>query len=228
MKQLKLAAGFEKIRNEHAILVWDVRGNSNQPSSKFSTVPTTESVIFSLNYTNAPSVGETNGLSRAFYNIPNSFSNLTTTINSGTVPSSVFQSSGYNASTNENRKPDAIKSIYETGTSETCNSLSWHPHNQNMLLTGVNRISLKIFDIRANTKAGLSVNTKYVFGFSIDSSPSAAQHQAASYFENVVAIWDTRMFEKPIHTVTEQETIIKMQWCPTKLTDFFNFLIILS
>ena len=46
---------------------------------------------------------------------------------------------------------DSIKSIYETGTSETCNSLSWNPHNENILLAGVNSKSLKIFDIRGLT-----------------------------------------------------------------------------
>ena len=58
------------------------------------------------------------------------------------------------------------------------------------------------------------VNTKYVYNFSMDSSSSGSEHQAASYYDKCVALWDLRRMEKPVHTITESEPVIKMQWCP--------------
>ena len=143
---------------------------------------------------------------------------------------------------NDAKKPDMIKTIYETGTSETCNSLSWNPHNANNLLAGVNSKSLKIYDtkgqfcssscycycfgywfrknefylFKANTKAGLSVNTKFVNSFLMDGASNSVQFQAASFNENIVAIWDIRMFDKPIHQIHENDAVQKIQWHPTK------------
>lgn len=65
-------------------------------------------------------------------------------------------------------------------------------------------------------KSNLSVNTKFVFGFSIDPTNDGSKNYAASYFENVVAIWDSRMFERPVYQINEQDSILKMAWCPTK------------
>ena len=41
-----------------------------------------------------------------------------------------------------------MKPVYETGSSETCNSLQWNSHSDNLLLAGINGKSLKIFDIK--------------------------------------------------------------------------------
>jgi hypothetical protein len=115
----KLAAGFERIRTEHSILIWDVNGNSNAPTTKIDlktgteqTAVKTESVIYSSHY--PPQTDQSGSLSRPF----------------------------------SLEKPDLIKPIYETGTSESCHSLSWNPHNMYQLLAGVNSKSLKTFDIR--------------------------------------------------------------------------------
>ena len=48
----------------------------------------------------------------------------------------------------------------------------------------------------------------------MDSSNSGSENQAASYYDKCVALWDLRRMEKPIHTITESEPVIKMQWCP--------------
>jgi hypothetical protein len=94
-----LAGGFEKIRNEHSILVWDVRGNPSTPTSKIELK--NEPVIYMTDY----------------------------------------------RLTSETKRSE-IRPNYETGTSESCHSLKWNPHNMNQLLAGVNGKSLKIFDIR--------------------------------------------------------------------------------
>ena len=121
-----------------------------------------------------------------------------------------------NNTLNEAKKTDQIKPLYETGSLESCNSLAWNPHNMHQLLASVNGKTLKIFDVRVNAKATASVATKYAYGFSIDPGPNAAQHQAASFYEKEIAIWDVRMFDRPIHQITETDVICKIQWCPTK------------
>lgn len=112
---LKLAAGFsERLRTEHSILVWDVRGSN--PLAKFDI--NTESVIYVNDLTNqAESLGKS-----SFY-----------------MNSSI------------QKKTETIKPLYETSASETCFSLSWNPHNENILLAGLEHGKsgkLKIFDIK--------------------------------------------------------------------------------
>lgn len=52
--------------------------------------------------------------------------------------------------------------------------------------------------------------------FSTDPAPNSLDHQAISYFENTIAIWDLRMFDKPVDLINEPDSILKVQWCPTK------------
>ena len=65
-------------------------------------------------------------------------------------------------------------------------------------------------------KACLSINTRYVNSFSIDHAPNSAQYQAASFSGNTVALWDTRKFDRPVDTINESDSILKISWCPTK------------
>jgi WD40 repeat protein len=115
-----------------------------------------------------------------------------------------------------NSQFQAFKPVYETGSSETCNSLQWDSHRDNYLLASLTGKSLKIFDIKVNMKAVSSVNTKYVYSFSAETAPNSSQYQACSYYENTVALWDLRMFDKPVDLINETDSIIKTQWCPTK------------
>lgn len=50
----------------------------------------------------------------------------------------------------------------------------------------------------------------------MDPAPNSAPYQAASFNEKTVAIWDMRRFDRPLDTIVEKDTIIKMQWSPTK------------
>jgi len=65
-------------------------------------------------------------------------------------------------------------------------------------------------------KATLTINTKYVNSFSMDPAPNSTPYLAASFSENTVALWDMRRFDRPLDTITEQDTILKVQWSPTK------------
>jgi hypothetical protein len=49
----------------------------------------------------------------------------------------------------------------------------------------------------------------------MDGASNSIDYQAASFNENVVAIWDIRMFDKPIHQLNENDTVQKIQWSPT-------------
>ena len=136
MVSFKLAAGFERIRTEHSILVWDVRGPSS-PNGVYE--PNTESIITS----SLPSFQKEK--SKMSLNIPTDLSSLTLGMNLG------ISSSLYSYNFGDGKKSEITKSIYETGTSETCNSLTWNPHDENILLAGVNSKSLKIYDIRGGS-----------------------------------------------------------------------------
>ena len=147
---LKLAGGFERIRTEHSILVWDIRGLSASPTAKFEC--NTETVIYNTISQNSGNqtltVANNASVNKLPFNL-SSFAHLTTSINTGSSSQSSLAASQATSGINQASKtlPDQ-KPIYETGSSETCNSLSWNQHDENLLLTGINGKSLKIFDIR--------------------------------------------------------------------------------
>lgn len=66
-------------------------------------------------------------------------------MNTGSTQS-IYQT--LNNGLNEFRKSSIFKPAYETGSSETCNSLNWNNHHENLLLAGINGRSLKIFDVK--------------------------------------------------------------------------------
>jgi hypothetical protein len=83
-------------------------------------------------------------------NIGRSFLALPTTLSTITLGTTTSQQAMLNAN-NENSNDAKIKSFFETGSSESCNSLSWNPHSSFELLAGVNGKALKIYDIRGKT-----------------------------------------------------------------------------
>ena len=135
-----LAVGFEKIRNEHTILVWDITGNSNNPALKLEHGGhNTEIIIYTKTY---------NTTARNSISNPNTLANITTSMNSGSMQN--FYS--YSAINSQGYVETNIKPVFEAGTSDSCNSLSWNPHDGNFLLAGMlagtKAKSLRIYDIR--------------------------------------------------------------------------------
>ncbi|CAF0839136.1 unnamed protein product [Brachionus calyciflorus] len=173
-----LAGGFEKVRNEHSILVWDIRGNSTLPINK-------------LELGIDPSFGLLNYNLNRQSNYQSSYTNLNCLMNE--------------------YKAETFKPVYETGNTDTCNSLAWNPDKENILFAGLSGKYLKMFDIKSTDKSFIS--TKYVQGFTFDPKNS---FQAASYLDNCVVLWDIRMFNSPIYKIDETEPVSKIQWCPTK------------
>ena len=60
------------------------------------------------------------------------------------------------------------------GQTETCNSLSWYPNDENLLIAGLNNNSLKLYDMRTNTRAVKQTTTKFAHGICLDQSPYTA------------------------------------------------------
>ncbi len=58
----------------------------------------------------------------------------------------------------------------------------------------------------------------------MDPAPNSVPYLAASFNENIVALWDTRRFDRPLDTITEQDSILKMQWSPTKYRKIKNLI----
>eukprot|EP00058_Branchiostoma_floridae_P009637 XP_002595125.1 hypothetical protein BRAFLDRAFT_67907 [Branchiostoma floridae] len=97
--------------------------------------------------------------------------------------------------------------------SETALSLAWFTHESKTLLVGMNNKFLKIFDLRDVSRPVNVALTKAVYGVAIDPHVDT---RIASYVEGQVSIWDTRVFEKPVLTLTEQRHIAKIAWSPTR------------
>lgn len=55
--------------------------------------------------------------------------------------------------------------------------------------------------------------TKAVYNLSVNPHNS---YQLLSHVDNVINIWDTRCFEKPIVTIVAQKQVTKVLWCPTR------------
>lgn len=114
-----------------------------------------------------------------------------------------------------NVEPSVIppKPILELGYSETTHSLQWFSHQPKTFVAGMSNKHLKIYDIRDYSKHLNITPTKAVYGVSVD---PLCEHRLASYSENSLAIWDVRNFEKPILTLNEPRTTVKLAWCPTR------------
>ena len=112
-----------------------MRSNSNTPTNR--SEQTAETIIYSTT-PSAPITNRTQPYS--------SLASITTSINTGASSQIIY--SVLNAGTIDPKKSEQIEPVYEMGTSETTNSLSWNPHSEHSLLAGMNGKSLKIYDIR--------------------------------------------------------------------------------
>ena len=83
----------------------------------------------------------------------------------------------------------------------------------------MNLKNLRIFDIRVNTRSHSNTRptksnfTRYTSGVCVDPH---MDYRVASYFDDIVVIWDTRNFDKPIWTKTQSTEIVQLAWSPTR------------
>lgn len=127
---------------------------------------------------------------------------------------------------------ELAKPIAELGVSESTHSLAWFNSNSKLMAVGMNMKTIKLIDVRGecvfnvvrvvevlsfvfldSIKAVNSTLTKAVFGICMD--PHDDRH-LASYTDNLISVWDTRNFEKPILILTHNKHLLKIAWCPTK------------
>ncbi|XP_014672958.1 PREDICTED: WD repeat-containing protein mio-like [Priapulus caudatus] len=157
-----LAAGMEKYRADHCILVWDVLAT---PFVDLMATPERRGHI---------------------------------------LGNSADTSSGM-----------VSKPMHELGLSETVLSLSWFKHDPKTLLAGMNNKHIRIFDLRDTGRAHMNTTlTKAVYGVAVDPYNC---FRIASYVDTQVAIWDTRNFDKPVLSLTENRSITRMSWSPTRM-----------
>ncbi|XP_072027810.1 GATOR2 complex protein MIOS-like [Amphiura filiformis] len=94
---------------------------------------------------------------------------------------------------------------------EMLNSVAWLPHSPHCLFAGVSNKTIRIYDIRDLASYKKATTTKAVFGITID---PLGENRLASFFEGVVTIWDSRNFDKPVLTITEARSVVKLAWSP--------------
>ncbi|GFN83407.1 WD repeat-containing protein mio [Plakobranchus ocellatus] len=105
------------------------------------------------------------------------------------------------------------KPYAELGSGEISSSFSWCPSDAKTFMVGMANRHLRLYDLRDINKPRLETHHKCVAGVCFEPLDRC---RVASYIDSHIAIWDLRMFDRPINTITENKNVIKMTWCPTK------------
>ncbi|XP_014229294.1 GATOR complex protein MIOS-B [Trichogramma pretiosum] len=108
---------------------------------------------------------------------------------------------------------DSIRPLAEVAISETVHSLAWFNNEPKCSVAGVNNKHLKIIDFRDPVKIVNTTAAKSVFSLAVN--PHNDYH-LVSHIDNLITIWDTRYFEKPVLTLTQARPVSKVLWCPTR------------
>lgn len=93
------------------------------------------------------------------------------------------------------------------GLSESAQSMVWHGRN---LIAGMSQKVIKLMDLRQNPIV-TTVSTRAVNGLTLSSS----ERYLASYFDNVVNIFDLRKFTEPLNQFQLANNLAQISWCPT-------------
>lgn len=114
----------------------------------------------------------------------------------------------FNFSTTPNNRP-----VFDGCSSDSINSLEWFRKEQS-IVCGVNGKHVRVYDIRDLTKPKLTMpSTRSVHGVTVD---PYSDRRFASYVDNTIYIWDTRVIDKPLVTIVESKPITHISWCPTR------------
>lgn len=93
------------------------------------------------------------------------------------------------------------------GLSESAQSMVWNGRN---LIAGMSQKVIKHMDLRQNPIVN-SVSTRAVNGLTL----SSHERYLASYFDNVVNIFDLRKFTEPLNQFQLANNLAQISWCPT-------------
>lgn len=117
------------------------------------------------------------------------------------------------AATTKQASEPSLRPTREYSVGEGIFSLSWFPKSTQKIATGAQR-SVRIYDMRqASNESAMASQTKAVYGICID---AFNEQRLAAFNENVISIWDTRSFEKPLASITEPKNILRIGWNPTR------------
>lgn len=103
--------------------------------------------------------------------------------------------------------PSELSIVNLIGLSETAHSMCW---DKKTLIAGMSQKHIKMFDLR-QTPTATSTNTRAVNGVNL--SPNS--RYLASYYDNVVNLFDLRKFTEPINHFQLQNNLSQISWCPT-------------
>lgn len=103
--------------------------------------------------------------------------------------------------------PSESSIVQLIGLSETAHSMCW---DKKTLIAGMSQKCIKTFDLRQSPIVSM-VTTRAVNGVNL--SPNS--RYLASYFENVVNLFDLRKFTEPINHFQLQNNLSQISWCPT-------------
>lgn len=103
--------------------------------------------------------------------------------------------------------PSETSIVHLIGLSETAHAMCW---DKKTLIAGMSQKYIKMFDLRQSPTVSMTA-TRAVNGLSI--SPN--NRYLASYFENVVNLFDLRKFTEPINNFQLQNNLAQISWCPT-------------
>ncbi|XP_012940949.1 GATOR complex protein MIOS-A [Aplysia californica] len=106
------------------------------------------------------------------------------------------------------------KPYLELGHGEASSSFSWFPNDGKTFIMGVANKHLRVYDLRDSSKCRLEAHHRCVSGICVEPLEDS---RLASFSESQVAVWDLRIFDRPINTITESKNIMKLSWCPKKL-----------
>lgn len=104
-------------------------------------------------------------------------------------------------------QPSDTSIVNLIGLSESSQSMVWNNKN---LIAGMSQKVIKHMDLRQNPVVS-SVNTRAVNGLTLSSN----ERYLASYFDNVVNIFDLRKFTEPLNQFQLANNLAQISWCPT-------------
>jgi len=120
----------------------------------------------------------------------------------------------FGAATRE-EKVTAVRAFRELSQGDTCHSLDFLADaNAPVLAAGLNSKSLRLFDLReATSQAGVKCEAVHRAVFGLRADPTS-EVRLATFYENLVCLWDTRMFFRPVQVTVQEARVASISWHP--------------
>ncbi|KXS19318.1 hypothetical protein M427DRAFT_474074 [Gonapodya prolifera JEL478] len=211
-----LAAGFDKVRNDSGLYVWDVEhgGESTWGTSNIASWSATAARRFdSLSEDEVSSVGVQPELAAPTASRPLSI------VGVPTHPSSLHPPRSATPTTTPTSPPPPRGPQATFAPAESLNSLAWLPTLPHRLATGAGGKHLRLYDLRQGSGAAPSaaVATRHVAGVCFDPRRPYVMASYAEGLEGGIRVWDLRRLGEPVVGVacpTEwKQGVAQIGWC---------------